>query len=111
MSDYTPSVLGSIMKAVACTPNKNPDTQAYEQGVVVPARKIRKLWGELGDERPTDAQIQDAVQGLLEIFETKRVDMKERNDRLREIFDLHNLHTLFPDLLPLQDVPAAKPST
>lgn len=98
MSDYVPSVLGSIMKAIACTPNLNEDEQAYEQGVLVPSRKIRKLWEELGDQRPTDEQIREAMQGLLSVFETKRVDPEERADRLRGIIEMHGLHHLFPDL-------------
>ncbi|MHC4560396.1 MAG: hypothetical protein ACYS80_24190 [Planctomycetota bacterium] len=109
MPDYVPSVLGSIMKAVACTPNRNSDSQTYEQGVIVPARMIRKLWDELGDERPSDEQIREAIEALLLIFETKVVDIEERNERLREIFDLHELHNLYPDLLPLRD--AADPSS
>jgi [acyl-carrier-protein] S-malonyltransferase len=98
MADYVPSVLGSIMKAIACTPNSNEDEQAYEQGVLVPARKIRKLWDELGDQRPTDDQIRESIQGLQLVFETKRTDPDERNDRLREIIEMHGLETLFPEL-------------
>lgn len=99
MSDYVPSVLGSIMKAIACTPNLNEDEQAYEQGVLVPARKIRKLWEEIGDQRPTDEQIRESMQGLLSVFETKRVDPEERADRLRQIIEMHGLQYLFPDMV------------
>ncbi len=102
MSDYMPSLLGSVMKAIACTPNRNPDIQAYEKGVVEPARHIRQLWDQLGDERPSDDQIREVVPLLLTVFETKGVDMEERNDRLREIFELHQIQALFPDLLPLR---------
>ena len=102
MAEYTPTFLGSVLKAIACTPNKNFDQQAYEVGVLEPARRIRKLWDELGEQRPSDEQIREVMQLLLQIFETKMVDGEERDDRLRDILDRHQLHPLFPELLPLQ---------
>jgi [acyl-carrier-protein] S-malonyltransferase len=102
MAEYTPTFLGSVLKAIACTPNKNFDQQAYEAGVLEPARRIRKLWDELGEQRPSDEQIREVMQLLLQIFETKMVDGEERDDRLRDILDRHKLHPLFPELLPLR---------
>ncbi len=102
MTDYVPSVLGSVMKAVACTPNRNFDEAAYQRGVIEPAQRIRKLQEDLDDARPSDEQIRQAIDWLLTIFQTKQVDWDEREDRLREILDLHRLHHLFPDLLPLR---------
>lgn len=90
------------MKAIACTPNKNFDNDAYDKGVIEPAQKIRKLWDELDDKRPTDEQMKEVMDLLLVIFETKMVDMDEREDRVKEILDRNQVHDLFPDLLPLQ---------
>ncbi len=90
------------MKAIACTPNKNFDNDAYDKGVIEPAQKIRKLWDELDDKRPTDEQMKEVMDLLLVIFETKMVDMDEREDRIKEILDRNQVHDLFPDLLPLQ---------
>ncbi|MBX7167801.1 MAG: hypothetical protein K1X74_15825 [Pirellulales bacterium] len=101
MAEYVPTFLGSVMKAIACTPNKNFDDDAYDRGVIEPARKIRKLQEELGDARPSDEQIKEVMGLLLIIFETKMVDMDEREDRIKEILDRNQLHALFPDLLPL----------
>jgi len=101
VADYVPSFLGSVMKAVACTPNKNFDDAAYDRGVIEPARKIRRMMEELGDAAPSTEQIREAISLLLTIFETKMVDMDEREDRLREIIELHKLEAVFPDLLPL----------
>ena len=111
MADYTPTFLGSVMKAIACTPNKNFDNDAYDKGVIEPAQTIRKLWEELDDERPTDEQMKEVMDLLLLIFETKMVDMDEREDRVKEILDRNQLHDLFPDLLPLQNTqaPASEP--
>lgn len=102
MADYVPSILGSVMKAIACTPNKNFDEAAYERGVLEPAQRIRRLQEDLNDGRPSDAQLRQVMDDLLLIFATKQVDWSEREDRLREILDLHQLHPLFPDLLPLR---------
>ncbi|MFO0949212.1 MAG: hypothetical protein U1D30_25425 [Planctomycetota bacterium] len=102
VADYVPTFLGSVMKAIACTPNKNFDNAAYEKGVIEPARKIRKLQEELGDARPSDEQMKEVMAYLLTIFETKMVDHDEREDRIKEILDRNHLHALFPDLLPLK---------
>lgn len=102
MSDYVPPFLGTVMKHIAATPNKNWDNDAYSHGVIDPAAKIRKLREELGEARPSDEQIREVIGMLLTIFETKQLDIAEREDRLRETLDLHDLHHLFPDLLPLK---------
>lgn len=107
MADYIPPILGSVMKHIACTPNKNFDNDAYDRGVIEPARAIRKVYEELGEARPSDEQIRTAVGHLLTIFETKMVDMDEREDRLKELLDMHQLHSLFPDLLPLKKTASA----
>lgn len=107
MADYKPPILGSVLKHIACTPNKNFDNDAYDRGVIEPARKIRKMYEELGEARPSDDQIREAVQLLLQTFETKMVDWDEREDRIKELFDLQELHPLFPNFLPLKREPAA----
>lgn len=101
------------MKAIACTPNKNFDNDAYDKGVIEPAQKIRKLWEELDDKRPTDEQMKEVMDLLLVIFETKMVDMDEREDRIKEILDRNKVHDLFPDILPLKksQSPANKPGS
>lgn len=101
MAEYVPSFLGSVMKAVACTPNKNLDEAAYQGGVIEPARKIRRMMEELSGAPPSAAQQREAISLLLAIFETKQVDMDEREDRLREIIELHKLEAEFANLLPL----------
>ncbi len=110
VTDYKPTFLGSVMKAIACTPNKNFDNDAYDRGVIEPARKIRKLWEELGDENPPPEQMKDVMQWLLVIFETKIVDWDEREDRIKEILDRNQLHDLFPDLLPLKRSDSSEPA-
>ncbi len=107
MIDDVPTFLGSVMKAIACTPNKNFDEQSYAQGVVEPARHIRRLMEELGDSQPGEQQAREVIDLLLKIFETKQVDIEEREERIREILARNKLEGMFPDLLPLDQAQAS----
>lgn len=102
MADYVPTFFGSVMKQIACTPNKNFDEEAYDRGVIEPARRIRKLHEEHGDARPSDDVMKEVMGLLLTIFETKMVDWDEREDRIKEVLDRNQIHDVFPDLLPLK---------
>jgi [acyl-carrier-protein] S-malonyltransferase len=102
VAEFVPTFLGSVMKAIACTPNKNFDNDAYDKGVIEPARKIRRLQEQLGDAKPTPEQMREVMELLLLIFETKFVDMDEREDRVKEILDRNHVHDVFPNLLPLR---------
>lgn len=102
MKDDSPGFLGSVMKQIACTPNRNFDEAAYEKGVLEPARRIRKLHEELGNARPSEETAHEVMKLLLTIFETKQVDWEEREDRVREVLDRGGVADLFPDLLPLR---------
>jgi [acyl-carrier-protein] S-malonyltransferase len=97
MTTSTPTFLGSVMKAIACTPNRNVDAQAYDTGALQPARHIRKRWNELGDRRPSDDEIREVMALLARILETKMVDVEERADRVAEIVERHDLRHLFPE--------------
>jgi len=103
VADYVPTFIGSVMKHIACTPNKNFDEAAYDRGVIEPASRIRKLQEILGEERPSDLQMREVMALLLTIFETKFVDMEEREDRVRETLDRLECHDVFPNLLPLPE--------
>lgn len=105
MPGREPTMLGTVMKHIACTPNRNPDAAAYEKGVIEPARRIRQMQESLGDKEPDAAQAREAVELLLKIFATKEVDWPEREERIRDLLDRHSLHSLFPDLLPLRPGP------
>lgn len=101
MAEPASRFLGAVLKAVACTPNKNFDSAAYERGVVEPTRRIRKLSEEFAGQRPSDAQVQEVMSLLLGILQTKQVDLAERQERIAEILDQCQLRPLFPNLLPL----------
>lgn len=100
MATYVPTLLSSIQKAIACTPNHNPDTEAYTREVIPATRRIRQLAEELGNNQPNSEQTQEAISLLFKIFEVKQVEMSERRERLEEIFDRYELHQQFAHLLP-----------
>jgi [acyl-carrier-protein] S-malonyltransferase len=93
-----PTILGSMQKIIASTPNANFDEEAYQQGVLEPARALRALAERLGEDRPNDHELREAMDGLLLVLATKQVDEEERDDNLRELLDLHDLHSIFPEL-------------
>lgn len=93
------SILGSVQKVIASTPNANFDEASYRETVLEPARRIRRLAVELGDGRPDDAQIREVMGLLVGILGSKRVELDEQIDCIRGILDAHDLHGLFPDLL------------
>jgi [acyl-carrier-protein] S-malonyltransferase len=99
MTNYQVTFFGSILKAIACTPNKNFDHLAYEQGVIEPTKKIRKLAEQAGNERPSEEQIMEIMVLLWTIFETKQVDLEERSARIKEIVGLHSLQASLPEQL------------
>lgn len=102
MDQYQPTFLGSVLKAIACTPNRNPSDSEFQERVIEPAREIRRLWKELADRNPSEDQIRNVMKLLIRALDTKHVDPEERDERIREILDRCELHHLFPDLLTIQ---------
>jgi hypothetical protein len=89
MSERKPSFLGSVLKAVVCTPNQGDDDAAYQREVVEPVKRWRRLWDE-GTELSVE-QKREVVAQLVRIFAVKRVDDAEQRDRLRDIAALHGV--------------------
>jgi hypothetical protein len=79
------SFFGVVHKAIACTPNRNPDRDAYDRGVLTLARAIRQLEEELAGGTPDRAQAQQVLGWLSSIMEVKGVDPGEQQERLQEI--------------------------
>lgn len=99
MQERPPSFFGSVLKAVACTPNRNSDAKAYEEGVLKPVGRIREIAEAAGDAPPTDEEVREVVSLLLTSFQTKMLAEGEQASRLLEILELHHLTSMFPDLL------------
>ena len=96
MVNYVPTFLGSVLKAIACTPNNNDDTEAYTQEVLPAARRIRQLSEELGSNQPSTEEIKEVISLLVKILEIKQVEMTERKEILDEIFIRYGLQNMFP---------------
>ncbi len=102
-----PNFFGTVLKAIACTRNRNFDNAAYEQGVIQPTRRIRVMMNECGENHPSEAQIHESFMLLKQIFETKGVDVPEQQMRLNEIIERNGLHSIVAGL----NVPAPTPMT
>jgi hypothetical protein len=90
MTTRPPTFYGSVLKAIACTPNLNPDERVYQTEVLPRARRLREAQATLGDTRPPTAeQIQAALSDLVAILRAKRVGEEEVRDWLRDIATLH----------------------
>src|SRR5262245_35323599 len=107
MSEHKPFV-GLILKAIACTPNRNPDVSAYEAEVVEPARRIRAAQASLGDQPPPAEQMREMLVSLVAILRAKRVDEDEIRDRVGEVLGAAR-NVGLPDLPTLLE-PAAPPT-
>lgn len=90
MNQKTP-IMGSIMKVIACTPNKNFDENDYNQRVIEPTKILRKLYEELGDTEPSKDQMSWALSTLKDILVAKLVEKKEIDERLEELKKDYNL--------------------
>lgn len=90
MSQKTP-IMGSIMKVIACTPNKNFDENDYSKRVIEPTKSLRKLYEELGETEPSKDQIVWALSTLKDILVAKLVEKKEIDERFEELKKNYNL--------------------
>jgi hypothetical protein len=89
MTVRRPTFYGSVLKAVACTPNRNPDDRVYDAEVLPRARRLRQAQAALGDGAPTADQIAAALDELAVILRAKCVAEEEIRDRMQEIAELH----------------------
>ncbi|MFV2198576.1 hypothetical protein [Nocardiopsis sp. LOL_012] len=69
---------GAVLTAIACTRNNGPDGDAYDQGVVEPARRIRALEEETTGRGLTTDETERVLGWLETILDTKRVPDAER---------------------------------
>lgn len=99
MNNQQPTFLGSVLKAIACTPNRNDDLDVYEHRVIQPARRLRQMAEALGDAKPDKEQIREVLSRLRDILEVKQVDPQEQHERFREILEIHQLEADFPEFL------------
>ncbi len=81
----TVSFIGALLKAIASTPNHNQDDADYNQRVLEPTRRLRKVEQELGEQSPSHQQMGELLATLAGILAAKQVDANEQQERLQEI--------------------------
>jgi len=85
------NLIGTLLKTIACTPNRNACLDAYAEGVLAPTASIREIGAAIGDRTPGDSQVDQLFQLLLQALRTKRIPDDEINARLTEIARMHGL--------------------
>ncbi|EPR13606.1 ACP S-malonyltransferase [Ruminiclostridium papyrosolvens] len=100
--DSKDSRLKLIVRCLAiavCTKNKNWDNDKYVAGVVEPYRRVQELLAELegNNMEPSLEQLTEALRMLKTVFITKKTDIKEQEERFKQIFDETGLGHLFRD--------------
>ncbi|UQQ36467.1 ACP S-malonyltransferase [Paenibacillus polymyxa] len=99
--EYKPDGLGLVTSCIAIavsTQNRNWNNDEYEQGVVVPYKELQNMREQLiatGTE-PTIEQMQQALDKLKSIFETKLTPAEQRAERFEQIFSNTHTRELFP---------------
>lgn len=89
-----------VLKCIAiaiCTRNYNWNNDEYQKGVVEPYRRVVQLQSKLEAEgrQPTYEEMQEALNMLISVFETKRTPLDEQSERFRQIFDETGTWELF----------------
>ncbi|WP_304452586.1 hypothetical protein [Nocardiopsis sp. YSL2] len=74
----TAAFFGAVLKAIACTRNDGPDGEAYDRGVIEPARRVRDLEKEAEGRVLTQEEVERVLGWLETILDTKRVPEGER---------------------------------
>jgi hypothetical protein len=109
MSQHKPSFVGLVLKAIACTPNRNPDVSVYDAAVVQPTGRIRAAQASLGDQPPPVEQMREMLISLVAILRAKRVDEDEIRDRVSEVLSAAP-NVGLPDLPTLLETVAPPPT-
>ena len=89
MIERPPTFYGSVLKAIACTPNRNPDGRAHQAEVLPRSRRLREAQAALGETPPNAEQIRAALNDLIAILDAKCVAGEEVRDWLGEIATSH----------------------
>ncbi|MFD2671662.1 ACP S-malonyltransferase [Marinicrinis sediminis] len=96
-----PSFLGRCMALAVCTKNENWDHEAYEEGVVKPYQRIKKLDEELEQLglSPSPRHMEEGLLMLRSVMETKKLPAAKQAERIAQLLDETRTRPLFPSLL------------
>jgi [acyl-carrier-protein] S-malonyltransferase len=80
-------------------PNRNWDNDEYDRGVVAPYRKIKEIYLAVYENTlfPKKEYVRQAMAMLVSVFETKKVPLESRKQRLEQIVAETGLEELFPE--------------
>lgn len=95
------NVVTKCLAAAVCTRNRNGDLEAYQQGFVLPYREVQRLQERLDESGalPTKAEMQEALERLKQMLDTKMVPEKEQQERFADILRKTGTEALFPEFL------------
>lgn len=81
--------ISKCMAIAVCTRNNSDDEEAYEKGVIFPYRKVKEMYEELEAKReqPTFEQAKEALEMLKSVFRTKQTELKEQEERWKELYN------------------------
>nr|WP_154958153.1 ACP S-malonyltransferase [Paenibacillus xylanexedens] len=96
-----PNLIGKCMAAAVSTRNRNWNNEEYEQGVIIPYKKMQAMQEALeqAGALPSKEQMKESVEWLKCIMDTKGVPIKEQEQRFREIFEATGTRSLFPEFI------------
>lgn len=93
------NVVTLCIAAAVCTRNRNDNLMEYEQGFIMPYRRLQQLQEQLDGAAegmiPTPQQAEEALTLLKGMLETKKVPASEQQERLRSILEKSDTETLF----------------
>ncbi|GMK38595.1 hypothetical protein PCCS19_16490 [Paenibacillus sp. CCS19] len=86
---HRPSVLGRMLASAVSTPNTNWNSEAYQNGVVAPYRRIETILeqSERDGLPASDEQLREAFRLLKQILHTKGLSAEEQDDAVHRILD------------------------
>lgn len=85
--DNCHTIVTKCLAIAVCTKNNNENNDEYEEGVSRPYKKIRKMQEEIEktNSMPTQAQIEEALEMLHQVFVTKETPVEEQKLRYEQI--------------------------
>ncbi len=93
------TVITKCMAIAVSTRNFNWNEVEYQKGVVKPYKRIEKIQEEIeaSEGEPTLQQMEEALDMLKSILETKQVPVNEQIERFNQVFDETGTRGLFPN--------------
>jgi [acyl-carrier-protein] S-malonyltransferase len=84
---HIPTVITKCLAIAVATPNQNLDSAAYQQGVIEPYNRLKKIQAELemNHTTPSTEQMCEALKILKQVLNTKKIPTVEQVEWFEEI--------------------------